>query len=82
LLHLWSWTEAEFNKRHEGSAIRRIGYIRWRRNLAVAMGNALASPDLSFAEKESIRKGLSDALISAEPLVAEHIEWALSTAQS
>jgi epoxyqueuosine reductase len=42
------------------------------------MGNALASPDLSFAEKELIRKALKDALLSAEPLVAEHIEWALS----
>ena len=41
LLQLWSWTEAEFEQRHEGSAIRRIGYSRWRRNLAVAMGNAL-----------------------------------------
>jgi epoxyqueuosine reductase len=40
LLHLWSWTESEFEQRHEGSAIRRIGYSRWRRNLAVAMGNA------------------------------------------
>ena len=82
LLHLWSWTEAEFNKRHEGSAIRRIGYVRWRRNLAVAMGNALASPDLSGPEKESIRKALSDAMPFTEPLVAEHIEWALFTAQS
>jgi len=36
LLQLWSWTEDQFNRRHEGSAIRRIGYSRWRRNLAVA----------------------------------------------
>ena len=79
LLHLWSWTEAEFDKRHEGSAIRRIGYMRWRRNLAVAMGNALASPDLADSEKESIRNALNDALSSAEPLVAEHIEWALAS---
>ena len=78
-MHLWSWTEAEFDKRHEGSAIRRIGYMRWRRNLAVAMGNALASPDLVDSEKELIRKALNDALPSAEPLVAEHIEWALTS---
>ena len=79
LLHLWSWTEAEFDKRHEGSAIRRIGYMRWRRNLAVAMGNALCTPDLAEVEKELIHKALTDALPSAEPLVAEHIEWALTS---
>ena len=78
LLHLWSWTEAEFEQRHEGSAIRRIGYSRWRRNLAVAMGNALASSALANQEKEAIRKALSDGLISADALVAEHIEWALN----
>ncbi len=78
LLHLWSWTEAEFEQRHEGSAIRRIGYSRWRRNLAVAMGNALASPALANQEKEAIRKALSDGLVSADALVAEHIEWALN----
>ena len=78
LLHLWSWTEAEFEQRHEGSAIRRIGYSRWRRNLAVAMGNALASPQVSSADKESIRTALSTALTDADELVAEHIGWALN----
>ena len=78
LLQLWSWSEAEFEQRHEGSAIRRIGYLRWRRNLAVAMGNALASPDLADAEKELLRNALHSALPNAEPLVAEHIHWALS----
>ena len=78
LLHLWSWTEVEFEQRHEGSAIRRIGYSRWRRNLAVAMGNALASSQLSNADKESIRTALSAALTGADELVAEHIGWALN----
>ena len=73
LLQLWSWTEAEFEQRHEGSAIRRIGYSRWRRNLAVAMGNALASG----VEQAAITEALNTALPSADPLVAEHIEWAL-----
>jgi epoxyqueuosine reductase len=79
LLHLWSWTQAEFEQRHEGSAIRRIGYSRWRRNLAVAMGNALASPLVLDAEKGAIRAALSNALNSADDLVAEHIQWALQT---
>jgi len=77
LLQLWSWTKAEFEKRHEGSAIRRIGFSRWRRNLAVALGNALASPVLSCDEKEQIRHELHLGLANAEPLVVEHIEWAL-----
>jgi len=42
LLQLWAWDEATFLRRTEGSAIRRIGFARWQRNLAVAMGNALA----------------------------------------
>jgi epoxyqueuosine reductase len=79
LLHLWSWTQAEFEQRHEGSAIRRIGYMRWRRNLAVAMGNALASSKVSADEKQVIRHELQQALANSDPLVAEHIQWALSS---
>lgn len=78
LLHLWSWTEKEFQQRHEGSAIRRIGYIRWRRNLAVAMGNALATPEIPESEKNLIRQALSSTLHHSDALVAEHIEWALN----
>jgi epoxyqueuosine reductase len=77
LLHLWSWTETEFEQRHEGSAIRRIGYSRWRRNLAVAMGNALASDQVSDVDKSAMRSALSNALADADTLVTEHIEWAL-----
>jgi epoxyqueuosine reductase len=77
LLQLWSWTEDEFEKRHEGSAIRRIGYSRWRRNLAVAMGNALADSSVAEIDKGAIRASLFSALPAADALVAEHIEWAL-----
>ena len=77
LLQLWSWTEDEFEKRHEGSAIRRIGYSRWRRNLAVAMGNALADGGVPNPDKDLIREGLLTALPAADSLVAEHIQWAL-----
>ena len=76
-MHLWSWTEEEFSQRHEGSAIRRIGYRRWRRNLAVAMGNALASSLVDEQNKQQIRQALSTGLTSADALVAEHINWAL-----
>src|SRR6185369_1970914 len=43
LLELWAWREDDFLRETEGSAIRRIGYERWQRNLAVALGNALAA---------------------------------------
>ena len=79
LLQLWSWTEDQFEKRHEGSAIRRIGYSRWRRNLAVAMGNALAADQVPELDKDLLRQALQDALPLADALVAEHIEWALSS---
>jgi len=77
LLELWGWSEAQFTKRHAGSAILRIGYERWRRNLAVALGNALAS-HLDGEIKEVMREQLQCALPSASPLVAEHITWALN----
>ena len=37
LLALWAWREADFLQRCAGSPIRRIGWTRWRRNLAVAL---------------------------------------------
>jgi len=76
LLELWSWSETHFNQRHEGSAIRRIGYSRWRRNLAIALGNALAS-NLDMQSKEDITNQLRDGLQNADLLVTEHITWAL-----
>jgi epoxyqueuosine reductase len=76
LVELWSWSEAQFTERHSGSAIYRIGYERWRRNLAVALGNALAS-DVEPKTREEIRRELENALPAASPLVAEHIVWAL-----
>lgn len=70
LLALFLWQEHEFLSHTEGSAIRRIGYERWSRNLAVALGNA---PFDQF-----IVQALQARLASASAMVAEHIEWALS----
>jgi epoxyqueuosine reductase len=75
LLELWAWDEAEFLQRSEGSAIRRIGFERWQRNLAVALGNALRTsgdPDV-VAALRARRDG-------ASALVREHIDWALAQA--
>ncbi len=69
LLELFHWDEETFLKRTEGSAIRRIGYQRWQRNLAVALGNA--SP------AAAVIQALQERLLDATPLVAEHLRWAL-----
>jgi epoxyqueuosine reductase len=72
LLQLWQWDESEFLRRTEGSAIRRIGHVRWQRNLAVALGNAWRdSGDPQLAAALRARHG------AADPLVQEHIQWAL-----
>jgi epoxyqueuosine reductase len=70
LSELFAWTEAEFLARTEGSAIRRIGYERWLRNIAVALGNARGSEEALSA----LRSRAEDA----SPLVREHVHWALA----
>lgn len=77
LLGLFSWTEKEFSERHRGSAILRIGYGRWRRNLAVGLGNALRSASLPGHLRTEIGKALRAALPGAPEALAEHIRWAL-----
>ncbi len=69
LLGVFAWTEAEFLAKTEGSAIRRIGYLRWLRNIAVALGNAPYSPDIVTA--------LAEKLDYPSALVREHVRWAL-----
>ncbi len=73
IAQLLGWDEAEFLRRTEGSAIRRIGFARWQRNLAVAAGNALHQRD-----DTALRAALQRAGEGADTLVAEHIAWALS----
>jgi epoxyqueuosine reductase len=79
LLALWRWDEAEFLRRTEGSPIRRIGHARWRRNLAVAMGNAIAAGD---GAAPALREALAAAREASDVLVREHIDWALSRAKA
>ena len=75
LLELWAWDEPEFLRRSEGSAIRRIGFERWQRNLAVGLGNALRTSGAA-----AIVAALRDRRDSASLLVREHIDWALAQA--
>lgn len=70
LADLFAWTEAEFLQRSEGSAIRRSGYQRWLRNIAIALGNAPSTPG-TLAALES-RRDCDDAM------VREHVAWALA----
>ena len=69
LVDLFRWSEADFLERTAGSAIRRIGYERWLRNIAVALGNAPASARV-IAALESRRD-------DPGAIVREHVGWAL-----
>ena len=70
LVEAFLWDEETFLRKTSGSAIRRIGYILWLRNLAVALGNAPTS--------EEILNALKVRLNFPSTLVREHIEWALT----
>lgn len=70
LLALFNWSETEFLANTEGSAIRRIGYQRWLRNLAVGLGNAPYRADIVTA--------LTQRRPQVSEMVAEHIDWALA----
>jgi epoxyqueuosine reductase len=69
LASLFGWSEAEWSEKTAGSALRRAGYEGWRRNLAVALGNAPSDPEV-IAALESARDDASE-------LVREHVAWAL-----
>lgn len=73
LIELFNWTEKDFLGKTEGSAIRRIGYEQWLRNIAIALGNAPYS--------EVIEKALSHKLAGSSELVREHILWSLKMSQ-
>ncbi|WP_407067964.1 tRNA epoxyqueuosine(34) reductase QueG [Leptothrix discophora] len=75
LLALWAWDEPTFLRQTEGSAIRRIGHARWRRNLAVALGNAWR--ETGDAAIGAALQAAVDAA-PADAVLAEHLAWALS----
>jgi epoxyqueuosine reductase len=74
LVELFAWTESEFDRRLQGSPIRRIGYERWLRNLAVGLGNAPTSGDVI----EALRARANHP----SALVREHVRWALRRHES
>lgn len=70
LLTLFRWSEETFQERTAGSAIHRIGFERWLRNIAVALGNAPAS--------EAVIQALNVHLNHSSEMVREHVAWALA----
>ena len=66
---LFAWTAEEFAARMRGSAIYRLGYERWLRNIAVALGNAPTTP--------AVVEALKARRAHPSPLVREHVAWAL-----
>jgi epoxyqueuosine reductase len=76
LVQLFAWDEATFLRHTEGSAIRRIGHERWLRNIAVALGNALAATPAPA--DAPLRHALAARMDHASALVREHVAWALA----
>ncbi len=70
LLELFAWSDEEFDRRLEGSAIRRIGHERWLRNLAVGLGNAPG--DRAILQALELRRD------HPSELVREHVAWAIA----
>lgn len=73
LIDAINWNENEFNKKLEGSAIRRIGYYQWIRNLAIALGNA----PKTAKNVEPLFDKLKHKDIQNSEILVEHIQWAL-----
>ena len=69
LVECFAWSEAEFSQKMAGSAIFRIGYLQWLRNIAVGLGNAPSSPTVINALKARAQ--------DSNELVREHVDWAL-----
>ena len=70
LVELFAWSREDYETRTQGMALRRLGYERWLRNIAVALGNAPASP--------AVRSALSGRSDHPSALVREHVAWALA----
>jgi len=69
LLECYGWSEDEFLKKTEGSAIRRIGYQCWLRNIVVALGNAAPDPHIVATLKRDYA--------NHSAFVQGHIDWAI-----
>jgi len=71
LIECFNWSEEEFKANMAGSAIYRIGYEQWLRNIAIGLGNAKSSPEIIAA--------LQSRIDNASEILQEHIRWALDS---
>ena len=78
IAELLGWDEAEFLRRTEGSAIRRIGHARWLRNLALAAGNALRAGGVSAGEAQALRQAMQRWQNHPDAVVQEQVAWSLA----
>ena len=74
MVELFGWSAEEFDRRLEGSPIRRIGHERWLRNIAVGLGNAADSQPGDAAVVAALRSRAQDP----SAMVREHVQWALA----
>lgn len=81
LTDLLSWNEDKFLAQMTGSAIRRIGFSSWQRNLIVAAGNALSAEKLESTETAALKQLLLQIKSNCSSMIAEHINWALSQSE-
>ena len=77
LTALLAWSEEEFLRRTEGSPIRRIGHARWLRNVAVALGNALARLPADDPARAPLLAALAARREHPDEMVREHVAWAM-----
>ena len=69
LLDCYQWSETEFLKKMEGSAIRRIGHQCWLRNIVIALGNAAPDPHIvAMLQRDYSRHS---------GFIQHHIDWAI-----
>jgi epoxyqueuosine reductase len=80
LAALLRWSEPDFLAATEGTPIRRIGHLRWLRNVAVAAGNALRAPGLTEADRAALQQALGACADHPSDVVREHVQWALQPA--
>jgi epoxyqueuosine reductase len=71
LVDLWRMSDEDLRRALKGSAMKRAGVRRLRRNLAVAIGNS-GEPEASAC------LDASDEPTSRDPLVARHVRWAVA----
>ena len=74
---MFDWEREDFENKMQGSAIYRIGYERWMRNIAVALGNYLRSESIDALSEQTIKELLTKKVGKISDLVDEHIAWAL-----